>query len=90
MSDPPQKVSLSVPQLVAIILALVGVGLWNVKTGWDMENRISEKIDSTRKELKADIQSVQDGIPPDWFRKMVERNAAQIDELRKRIMELQE
>lgn len=53
-------------------------GRWQKRIG-----DITADIRSDLVDLRSDVKGVKESIPPDWFRKMVERNQADISELRK-------
>jgi hypothetical protein len=46
-----------------------------------LDEKWQERTVEMAKQLQHDIQRVEDKIPPDWFRSMVERNTQRIDKL---------
>ncbi len=87
-----QKVVLSTSQWISLLLTVAGMiaaGIWGAHT---IETRLGEKIVEMdqrwqkrtlelSRELRMDIKGVEDKIPPDWFRAMVDANARAIKDL---------
>ena len=57
------------------------------------QERIVEVVREVKEDLddvKSEVKEVRKSIPPDWFRKMVEKNQRDIEELRKQLLSVKE
>ena len=67
---------------VAANLALIHSMAGSMQDRMDvLDARWQDRTTEIRQSLSSDIKAVEAKIPPDWFRRMVERNTEQIDDL---------
>ena len=76
------KVSLPIWQLISLVASITisagGVGFWQSSQMWELDRAWQERIGKITDDFGDKIETVQQSIPPDWFRTMVERNQAEI------------
>lgn len=51
----------------------------------ELDEKWQARTREVTKELRSDIHSIRDGIPPDWFHEMVRQNQQDIRQLRDEI-----
>ncbi len=97
MSD-SQAVRLASRDWIWLLTVIVGAAVANMgslhmiqsnlnKDMRDLDEKWQTRTERLARDLKLDLKEVKDGIPPDWFRQMVEQNRIDLRELRQQVNE---
>lgn len=78
-------IAMIVTAVAANLATIYGMSI-NIQNRMDrLDERWQERTAGMASEVRADIERIEQKIPPDWFRSMVERNSADIRELRDKV-----
>ena len=70
-----------IAMVATVIATFFGMFLSSQQTMHDLDIKWQDRIAILSASIRSDIRSVEEKIPPDWFRRMVERNQTEIQNL---------